>query len=116
MEDEPAVLAAAVESLTDLGHGVIAARDATDALERLRSEKRIDALFSDIVMPGGMNGVQLAVEARRMCTGLHVVLAYGYTNEAFSGDQRVPVDVPVLTKPYRREVLGRLLRAAGESK
>ena len=112
VEDEPAVLAAAVETLTDLGYAVIAARDATDALEQLRGDRRVDVLFSDVVMPGGMNGVQLAIEARRLRPGLRVVLTSGYTNEALASGHGVPADVPLLTKPYRREELARLLRIA----
>ncbi|WP_426954478.1 MASE4 domain-containing protein [Muricoccus radiodurans] len=109
VEDEPAVLAAAVESLADLGYHVLPARDAAEALEHLRGEERVDVLFSDVVMPGGMNGVQLAVEARRLRPGLRVVLTSGYTNEALAGQHGVPADVPVLAKPYRREDLVRLL-------
>ena len=109
VEDEPAVLAAAVESLSDLGYRVEAARDAAEALAVLDRGGRVDVLFSDVVMPGGMNGVQLAVEARRRRPGLRVVLTSGYTNEALAGEHRVPADVPVLSKPWRREELARLL-------
>ncbi|MFL1462015.1 MASE4 domain-containing protein [Roseococcus sp. DSY-14] len=111
VEDEPAVLAAAVESLSDLGYRVEAARDAAEALALLDRGARVDVLFSDVVMPGGMNGVQLAVEARRRRPGLRVVLTSGYTNEALAGEHRVPPDVPVLPKPWRREELARLLAA-----
>ncbi len=110
VEDEPALLSSVVESLTDLGYHVHAARDAAEALEFLRSEARVDVLFSDIVMPGGMNGVQLAVEAGRLRPGLRVLLTSGYTNEALVGEHRVPADVPILTKPYRREELAKRLR------
>ena len=110
VEDEPALLSSVVESLTDLGYHVLAARDAAEALERLRGEGRIDVLFSDIVMPGGMNGVQLAVEAGRLRPGLRVLLTSGYANEALVGDHSVPTDVPILTKPYRRDELARRLR------
>ncbi len=115
VEDEPAVLSAVVESLTDLGYHVLAARDATEALERLRGGERIDVLFSDIVMPGGMNGVQLAVEAGRLRPGLRVLLTSGYTNEALAGEHSVPSDVPILTKPYRREELARRLKAVRQA-
>jgi signal transduction histidine kinase/CheY-like chemotaxis protein len=112
VEDEPAVLAATVESLSDLGYLVHPAHDARGALDLLRTEARVDLLFSDVVMPGGMNGVQLAVEARRLRPDLRVVLTSGYTNEALQGQYQVPEDVPVLAKPYRREELVRLLRRA----
>ena len=114
VEDEPAVLAAVVENLSDLGYQVLSARDAAEALDLLRSTARVDVLFSDVVMPGGMNGVQLAVEAGRLRPGLRVVLTSGYTNEALAGEHGVPIDVPVLTKPYRREELARLLKVAGQ--
>ena len=112
VEDEPAVLSATAESLADLGYVVHAACNAHEALEMLRTEQRLDLLFSDVVMPGGMNGVQLAVEARRLRPTLRVVLTSGYTNEALHGRHQVPADVQVLSKPYRREELERLLRSA----
>ena len=103
-----------VENLSDLGYQVLSARDAAEALDLLRSTARVDVLFSDVVMPGGMNGVQLAVEAGRLRPGLRVVLTSGYTNEALAGEHGVSIDVPVLTKPYRREELARLLKVAGQ--
>ena len=60
-------------------------------------------------MPGGMNGVQLAVEARRLRPGLRVLLTSGYTGSAL-GDQGVPADQPLLSKPYLREDLAEKLR------
>ncbi|MBP0495960.1 MASE4 domain-containing protein [Pararoseomonas indoligenes] len=115
VEDEPAVLAAVVENLQDLGYRVIPARDAAEALEHLRGSGRVDILFSDVVMPGGMNGVQLAVEAGRLRAGLRVLLTSGYTDEALSGQHGVPSDVPILTKPYRREELADRLRVARQA-
>ncbi len=110
VEDEPAVLAAVVENLADLGYRVLSARDAAEALERLRGPERVDILFSDVVMPGGMNGVQLAVEAGRLRPGLRVLLTSGYTDEALVGEHGMPGDMPVLAKPYRREELADRLR------
>ena len=112
VEDEPAVLSAVVENLTDLGYRVLEAANANEALERLRGGDRVDILFSDVVMPGGMNGVQLAVEATRLRPGLRVLLTSGYTNEALTSQQGLPMDVPVLTKPYRREDLAERLKVA----
>lgn len=114
VEDEPAVLAAVVENLSDLGYHVLSAKDAAEALDLLQGDVRVDVLFSDVVMPGGMNGVQLAVEAGRLRPGLRVVLTSGYTNEALEGEHDIPINVPVLTKPYRREELARLLKVAGQ--
>lgn len=112
VEDEPAVLSAVVENLADLGYRVVPARDAAEALDWLRGGERVDVLFSDVVMPGGMNGVQLAVEAGRLRPGLRVLLTSGYTGEALAGEHSVPPDVPILTKPYRREELAARLKVA----
>ena len=109
VEDEPAVLEMAVESLAELGYRTLTASHAAQALDRLKGPERIDILFSDVVMPGGMNGVQLSVEARRLRPGLRVLLASGYTGTAL-GEQGVPADLPLLSKPYRREDLADKLR------
>jgi CheY-like chemotaxis protein len=109
VEDEPAVLEMAVESLNDLGYRTLTAADAQSALGILRSGARIDMLFSDVVMPGGMNGVQLSVEAKRLRPDLKVLLSSGYTG-AVLGNSGVPEDMPLLSKPYRREDLATKLR------
>ncbi|MDB5459477.1 MAG: hybrid sensor histidine kinase/response regulator [Caulobacteraceae bacterium] len=109
VEDDPDVMTTAAESLVDLGYRVITARDAREALAILRSEPRIDILFSDVVMPGGMNGVQLSLEAQRERPDLKILLTSGYTGASL--DQHgVPADLPLLGKPYRREELAEKLR------
>ncbi|AWI90332.1 hybrid sensor histidine kinase/response regulator [Methylobacterium sp. DM1] len=109
VEDEPAVLEMAVESLGELGYRTLTATRASEALERLGGPERIDILFSDVVMPGGMNGVQLSVEARRLRPGLRVLLASGYTGTALD-EHGVPPDLPLLSKPYQRDELANKLR------
>jgi signal transduction histidine kinase len=109
VEDEPAVLEMAVESLTELGYRTYTATRASEALDRLTGPDRIDILFSDVVMPGGMNGVQLSVEARRLRPDLRVLLTSGYTATALQ-DGSVPADMPLLNKPYQREDLADKLR------
>ena len=109
VEDDLAVLEMAVESLNDLGYRTLTAEDARSALAVLRSNARIDMLFSDVVMPGGMNGVQLSVEAKRLRPDLKVLLSSGYTGAAL-GHSGVPEDMPILSKPYRREDLAKKLR------
>ena len=70
VEDDEEVLELAVVALKDLGYTVLTAGNARDALNILRRERDIDILFSDVIMPGGMNGAQLAVEARRIRPGI----------------------------------------------
>ncbi len=112
VEDEPEVLATVVETLTDLGYQVLQANNAAEAMDILRSPEKVDLLFSDIVMPGGMNGVQLAVEASRIRPGINIVLTSGFTGEALDGEHDVPDDVSILTKPYRQHELAERLRLA----
>jgi signal transduction histidine kinase len=115
VEDDPDVLELAVESLKAFGYHVVAADNAAAALQILRDGTAIDILFSDVIMPGGMNGAQLAVEARRILPALKILLTSGYTASALGKDHGLPPDLEVLSKPYRREDLVRKLRvvAAG---
>jgi len=110
VEDDPDVLSAVVENLADLGYQVVAARDAAEALDLLRGQSAFDVLFSDIVMPGGMNGVELAAEAGRVRPGLRVLLTSGYTNDVLTGEHRIPANISILTKPYRRAELAEHLQ------
>ena len=109
VEDDEQVMLTTVESLQQLGYGVLQAVDAEQALGVLRGDGRVDILFSDVVMPGGMNGVQLAVEARRVRPDLRVLLTSGYTGSVLQS-QGVPEDLPLLSKPYLREELAQTLR------
>jgi CheY-like chemotaxis protein len=110
VEDDPDVLDIAVSGLLDLGYDVKTAMDAHEALAILRASSGIDVLFSDVVMPGGMNGVQLAVEAQRICPELKILLTSGYATSALSQDHGLPETLEVLRKPYRREDLAQKLR------
>jgi len=110
VEDDEAVLGMAIESLEELHYSVMVARDAREALEHLNGLARIDILFSDVVMPGGMNGAQLAQEARRVRPGLKVLLTSGYVADLEEGQTVAHGELPVLNKPYRRDELARTLR------
>ncbi len=109
VEDDEQVLAMAVESLEELRYRVRVARNAAEALAHLNGPERIDILFSDVMMPGGMNGAQLAVEARRLRPELKVLLTSGYVGEDDAA-RVVDENLPLLTKPYRRDELARTLR------
>jgi CheY-like chemotaxis protein len=109
VEDDEQVLDMAIESLQELHYKVVVAHNAREALDHLRGPERIDILFSDVVMPGGMNGAQLAANARHVRPGLKVLLTSGYVADR-ANDYGTGVDVPVLNKPYRRDELARTLR------
>jgi DNA-binding LytR/AlgR family response regulator len=69
-------------------------------------------LFTDVVMPGGMNGMQLAKEARRIAPALKVLFTSGYPQEALASRGQVDPDALILTKPYRKAELARRVREA----
>jgi PAS domain S-box-containing protein len=112
VEDDADVLEIALEMLRGLNYSVLVARDGPAALDVLRGPERVDLLFSDIVMPGGMNGAELARQARAQRPGMPVLLASGYTARALSEEHGVVDDLPLLRKPYRLPDLARALQAA----
>ena len=110
VEDDEDVLVVAAESLGELGYQVITAGNAAQALEILRGDQPVDLLLSDVIMPGGMNGAQLAIEARRIRPELKVLLTSGYTAAALSLEHGLPDNLNVVEKPYRREELANKLK------
>ncbi len=113
VEDDPDVLDVAVESLRMLGYDVATAPDGPSALAVLQRDQDIQILLSDIVMPQGMNGVELARAAVGLRPGLRVLLASGYPMTALprDGDRPVLDEFAFLTKPYRSSQLAAALRA-----
>ena len=110
VEDDEQVLAVAADSLRKLGYQVVTALNAAQALDILRGDDPVDLLFSDFIMPGAMNGAQLASEARRVRPELKVLLTSGYTAAALSFEHGLPDNLTVVGKPYRREQLAEKLR------
>jgi CheY-like chemotaxis protein len=110
VEDDEDVLVVAAESLRELGYQVVTAGNAAQALEILMGDRAVDLLLSDVIMPGGMNGVQLTVEARRIRPELKVLLTSGYTAAALSLEHGLPDNLNLVEKPYRREDLAKKLR------
>jgi PAS domain S-box-containing protein len=115
VDDDAAVLDLAVHHLTALGYRVLSAQSGEAAMELLAraGAPRVDLLFTDIVMPGGVNGLALAARARALRPGLRVLLASGYSDDLLPGGAGPPPDgVDVLAKPYRRTDLAGRVRAA----
>ncbi len=106
-EDDPDVLAIAVETLRALGYEVYSAANASEALTILQRGTPVDVLFSDIVMPGGMNGVELAREARRLRPGISVLLSSGYSRPGIQPEE----GTNFIPKPYQMPELARRLEA-----
>jgi signal transduction histidine kinase len=110
VEDDPMVLRLAVQLLTRLGYQTLAAPDGPAALPILEQGGRIDLLFTDVVLPKGVNGTALAAEAQRRRPGLKVLYMSGYTADAIIHHGVLDKGVHLLTKPFRRAELARKVR------
>ena len=110
VEDDEEVLAVTSEGLRELGYEVVTSGNAARALEILAGDQRVDLLFSDVIMPGGINGAQLAVRARHLRPDLKVLLTSGYTAAALSIEHGLPDNLEIVGKPYQREELAKTLR------
>lgn len=109
-EDDDFVRAYAVHCLESLGYKVISASSGHEALSLLSQGSNPDVLFTDIVMPGGMNGLELAEHARRLRPQLKILLTSGYALDALTSRGRLEVGTAVLHKPYRKTLLAQHLR------
>jgi PAS domain S-box-containing protein len=110
VEDEPAVLEVATELFDSLGYDVLTATDAHEALEVLGRDTHIDVLFSDVIMPNGMNGVELSQKARSLRPGMKILLASGYPMSTLPSEG-LGEGVSFISKPYRWAELSDKLRA-----
>jgi CheY-like chemotaxis protein len=110
VEDDPLVRAQVAMSIRSLGYEVIEVADGPAALQEIEGERRIDLLFTDIVMPGGMNGRELAAKASAARPGLRVLFTSGYSDNVFIRDGRREAGPRLLGKPYRRPDLARMVR------
>ncbi|HEV2362811.1 MAG TPA: ATP-binding protein [Caulobacteraceae bacterium] len=109
VEDDDSVRGISIENLEELGYAVLAATHADEALATMARQPRIDLLFTDVVMPG-MNGRQLADEARRRWPQVKVLFTTGYTQNAIIHNGALDADAPLLAKPFTLEQLARKVR------
>ncbi|HEX2555298.1 MAG TPA: PAS domain S-box protein [Microvirga sp.] len=110
VEDEADVRRFVTSLLLALGHEVVEAGTGQGGLQALRADPAVDLLFSDVVLPDGMSGVELARRARALRPDLKVLLTSGYPEDAFAAQGRPDPDTIVLQKPYRRRELAEAIR------
>jgi signal transduction histidine kinase len=112
VEDDALVREYVVTQINRLGYDALAAGNTAEALAIIDGPERIDLLFTDVIMPGGMNGRQLAIEALRRRPGLKVLYTSGYTENAIVHHGRLDAGLLLLTKPYRSSDLAQMIRRA----
>jgi PAS domain S-box-containing protein len=109
VEDEPYVLATSAALVRSLGYRVIEAADGPAALDALRAAGRVDALFTDIVMPRGMSGLDLAREASAYQPDLKVIYTSGYSDNVLASQGAIDRDIVLVPKPYTRAELASVM-------
>jgi PAS domain S-box-containing protein len=102
VEDRPDVLKYVTQTLRELGYRVTSAPDAQTALKKLQKRKNLDMLLTDVVMPGEMNGEDLAQEAVKQLPHLKVLYMSGYTRDALQEQGSLKQGVHLLAKPFTR--------------
>jgi CheY-like chemotaxis protein len=110
VEDNEDLLEATSAMLTTFGYRVFCARNGAEAIEILQSGQEFELLFSDVVMPNGMNGIELGRQARQLSKDIKVLLTSGYAGEVLERYQAAD-EFPIIGKPFRLAELARSLRS-----
>jgi len=111
VEDDDALRSYTSQILAELGYHVIQAAEGRAALEILAERDDVDLLFTDVVMPGGMNGRELADQARQLRPGMRVLFTTGYTRNAIVHHGRLDPGVNLIGKPYSFDELAVKIRS-----
>jgi CheY-like chemotaxis protein len=111
IDDEPVVRMLVVDVLEELGYSALEAADGAEGLKVLESKARVDLLVTDVGLPGGLNGRQVADAARVLRPELKVLFITGYAENAVISHGHLDPGMHVVTKPFQVEDLGRRIRA-----
>ena len=110
VDDEPTIRMLVTDVLSDFGYGAIEADDGASALKVLQSGARVDLLITDVGLPGGLNGRQVADAGRTFRPGLKVLFITGYAENAAVGNGHLEHGMRVLTKPFAMDALASRIR------
>jgi signal transduction histidine kinase len=110
VEDNEDILEVTSTMLSELGYRVWSITNGAEAIQLLRSGQEFELLFSDVVMPNGVSGVELAREARRLNKSMKVLLTSGYAGDVLERHQAVD-EFPIIDKPFNRAELAQRLRS-----
>jgi CheY-like chemotaxis protein len=110
VEDDSRVRQLTIKRLKLIGYEVLEASDGPTALEILNRGDAVDLVFTDLIMPGGLSGRDVAIRARQIKPGIKVLLTSGYAEELVRGDDLQRENLKVLRKPYQQADLVKALR------
>jgi CheY-like chemotaxis protein len=110
VDDEPAIRMVITEVLSEVGYRVIEAEDGPSGLRILQAGGRIDLLITDVGLPGGLNGRQVADAARAIRTDLKVLFITGFAENALIGNGHLDAGMSVITKPFVNTALANKVR------
>jgi CheY-like chemotaxis protein len=112
VEDDKLVRDYVLTQLHSLGYVTLDAANAAEALAIVEAGNEFDLLFTDVIMPGAMNGRQLATELQKAKPGLKVLFTSGYTENAIIHYGRLDTGILLLAKPYRKSDMAAMIRKA----
>jgi CheY-like chemotaxis protein len=115
VEDDRLVRGYVLAQLHSLGYATLEAANGAEALAIVEAGEAFDLLFTDIIMPGSMNGRQLASAVQQARPGKPVLFTSGYTENAIMHHGRLDSGILLLAKPYRKSELARMIRKALET-
>ena len=115
VDDEPTIRMLVTEVLEEFGYAGIEAGDGPTGLKVLQSAAKIDLLITDVGLPGGLNGRQLADAARTLRPELKVLFITGFAENAVVGNGHLDPGMQILTKPFSMEILAQRIRAIVDS-
>lgn len=101
VEDNPDVMEVSIEIFRGLDFEVLTASNGMEAIDMLKNTRDIDILFTDVVMPMGMNGIELARYTRKLCPDIHIILASGYPVPVLAADYGALDEFSFIGKPFR---------------
>ncbi len=111
VDDEPDLLEVACTYLEEMGYRVLQASDGPSALAILEQEPRVDLLVTDVIMPGGMNGVRLTESVLKLRPEVKVLFTSGFPSQALAQRSGTKIDGPLLSKPYVRRDFTQLVHS-----
>ena len=112
VDDETDLLEIACIYLSEMGYTVLQAENGSRALEAVARTPNIDLMITDVIMPGGMNGMELAQKVRQLSPGTKVIFSSGFPADALAERSGTAIDGPLLHKPYQRDEFAAIIHGA----